>query len=189
MQIHGPHGDKYSADGAADRWHEARRSTRKIVGEGGMPWLVWKWQWTLREPTKPHVAQLQATPATAEVVHDVGTRKPKRQDDSCTRCGLNHGDTGKCPAHGHKCGKCGRPKHWARFCKTKRSGRSGTLHRQRGRSTSSSRPSGDRKTRVDEITDDLETLVFQTVSLDSINDDQKERTQAFVRLSLSIVLI
>ena len=139
------------------------------------------------EATKAHVAQLQTTPATAEVVHDVGTRKPKRQDDSCTRSGLNHGDTGKCPAHGHKCGKCGRPNHWARFCKTKRSGRSGTPHRQRGRSTSSSRPSGDRRTRVDEVTDDLETLVFQTVSLDSINDDQKERTQAFVTFSLSIV--
>ena len=55
------------------------------------------------------------------------------------------------------------------------------------RSTSSSRPSGDRRTRVDEVTDDLETLVFQTVSLDSINDDQKERTQAFVTLSLNIV--
>ena len=52
---------------------------------------------------------------------------------------------------------------------------------------SSSRPSGDRRTRVDEVTDDLESLVFQTVSLDSINDDQKERTQAFVTLSLSIV--
>ena len=64
-------------------------------------------------------------------------------------------------------------------------GCSGTPHRQRGRSTSSSRPSGDRRTRVDEVTD-LETL-FQTVSLDSINDDQKERTQAFVTLSLSIV--
>ena len=139
------------------------------------------------EATKAHAAQLQATPAIAEVVHDVGTRKPKRQDDGCTRCGLNHGDTGKCPAHGHKCGKCGRPNHWARFCKTKQSGRSGTLHRQRGRSTSSSRPSGDRRTRVDEVTDNLETLVFQTVSLDSINDDQKERTQAFVTLSLSIV--
>ena len=139
------------------------------------------------EATKAHVAQLQATPATAEVVHDVGTRKPKRPDNSCTRCGLNHGDTGKCPAHGHKCGKCGRPNHWARFCKTKRSGRSGTPHRQRGRSTSSSRPSGDGRTRVDEVTDDLETLVFQTVSLDSINDDQKERTQAFFTLSLSIV--
>ena len=37
------------------------------------------------EATKAHVAQLQATPATAEVVHDVGTRKPKRQDGSCTR--------------------------------------------------------------------------------------------------------
>ena len=139
------------------------------------------------EATKAHVAQLQATPATAEVVHDVGTRKPKRQDDSCTRCGLNHGDTGKCPAHGHKCGKCGRPNHWARFCKTKRSGRSGTPHCQRGRSTSSSRPSGDRRTRVNEVTDDLEALVFQTVSLDSINDDQTERTQAFVTSSLSIV--
>ena len=40
--------------------------------------------------TMAHVTQLQATPATAEVVHDVGTRKPKRPDDSCTRCGLNH---------------------------------------------------------------------------------------------------
>ena len=139
------------------------------------------------EATKARVAQLQATPATAEVVHDVGTRKPKRQDDSCTGCGLNHGDTGKCPAHGHKCGKCGRTNHWARFCKTKRSGRSGTPHHQRGRSASSSRPSGDRRTRVDKVTDDLETLVFQTVSLDSINDDQKERMQAFVTLSLSIV--
>ena len=86
-----------------------------------------------------------------------------------------------------KCGKCGRPNHWARFCKTKRSGRSGTPHRQPGRSTSSSRPSRDRRTRVDEVTDDLETVVFQTVSVDSINDDQKERTQAFVTLSLSIV--
>ena len=37
------------------------------------------------EATKAHVAQLQATPATAEVVHDFGTRRPKRQDDSCTR--------------------------------------------------------------------------------------------------------
>ena len=77
--------------------------------------------------------------------------------------------------------------HWARFCKTKRSGRSGTPHRRRGRLTSNSRLSGYRRTRVDEVTDDLETLVFQTVSLDSINDDQKERTQAFVTLSLSIV--
>ena len=139
------------------------------------------------EATKAHLAQLQATPATAEVVHDVGTRKPKRQDSSCTRCGLNHGDTGKCPAHGHNCGKCGRPNHWARFCKTKRSGRGGTPHRQRGRSTSSSPPSGDRRTRVDKVIDDPETLVFQTVSLDSINDDQKQRTQAFVTLRLSIV--
>ena len=139
------------------------------------------------EATKAHAAQLQATPATAEVVHDVGKRKPKRQDDSCTRCGLNHGDTGKCKAHGYKCGKCGRPNHWARFCKTKRSGRSRTPHRQRGRSTSSSCSSGDRRTRVDEVTDDIETLVFQTVSLDSINDDQKERTQAFVTLNPSIV--
>ena len=51
------------------------------------------------------------------------------------------------------------------------------------------RPRGDRRTYacVDEVTDDLETLVFQTVSLDSINNDQKERTQAFVTLSLSIV--
>ena len=37
MQIDGPHGDKYSADGAADRWHEARWSARKIVGEGRCP--------------------------------------------------------------------------------------------------------------------------------------------------------
>ena len=42
------------------------------------------------EATKAHVAQKQRTPATAGVVYDVGTRKPKRQDDSCTRCGLDH---------------------------------------------------------------------------------------------------
>ena len=53
--------------------------------------------------------------------------------------------------------------------------------------TSSSRPSGDRKTRVEEVTDNLETLVLQTVRLDNIKDDHNERTQAFVTLSLSIV--
>ena len=37
MPIHGPHGDKHSADGAADRWHEARRSAREIIGEGRCP--------------------------------------------------------------------------------------------------------------------------------------------------------
>ena len=103
-------------------------------------------------------------------------------------CGLNYADTGKeCPAHGHKCGKYGRPNHWARFCKPKRSGSSGTPFCQRGQSISSSRSSGDPRTRVDEFTDDLETLVLQTVSLDSINDKQKERTQAFVTLRLYVL--
>ena len=37
MQIHGPHGVEYSTDGAADRWHEARRSAREIIGEGRCP--------------------------------------------------------------------------------------------------------------------------------------------------------
>ena len=64
------------------------------------------------EATKAKVAQLQATPTRAEVVHDIGTRKPKRQDDSCMRCWLNHGDIGKFPAHEHKCGKGGRPTTW-----------------------------------------------------------------------------
>ena len=85
----------------------------------------------------------------AEVVHDIRARKPNQQDDiSCTRWGLDHGDTGKCPAHGDIRGKCCRPNHWARLCKTKRSGRSGTPHRQRGRSMFSSHPKSDQKTHV-----------------------------------------
>ena len=45
------------------------------------------------EAMKAHIAQLQATPSKAEIEHDVRARKPKRQDNICTRCGLDHGAT------------------------------------------------------------------------------------------------
>ena len=122
MQVRGHVGSKHPPHRAIDSWNKTRRRSGKTPGERRCTRKPARCLGHSRtyEAMKAHVAQPQATPATAEVVHDVGTRKPKRQDDSCTRCGLNHGDTGKCPAHGHKCGKCGRPNHRARFCKTKR---------------------------------------------------------------------
>ena len=124
------------------------------------------------EATKSHVAQLQATPT--ETVHNVSTNKKAEKDEgsraTCTRCGRDHSAKEKCPAQGDICKKCGKANHWAKVCMSKQTDRGRTGFRQRrGRSRSRSRQQK-KESHVDDIADDMESLVFQSVTIDDVRD-------------------
>ena len=101
MQVHGYIRSKHPPHRAIVNQNKTRHHSGKLLEKGdAVASLVAALDIDRAdETTKVHVAQLQVTPATAEVVHDVGTRKPKRQDDTCTICRLDREDAGKCPAH------------------------------------------------------------------------------------------
>ena len=120
------------------------------------------------EATKSHVAQLQST--SSSTVHGVQKQQSSASaSTNCTRCGLDHSTTATCPAKGATCLTCGKPNHWAQVCKAKRGARGrAPAKSQRARQRESSKPRAkprqrSHQSRVDELTDDLECLVFKSV--------------------------
>ena len=142
------------------------------------------------EATKSHVAQLQST--SSSTVHGVQKQQSSASaSTNCTRCGLDHSTTATCPAKGATCLNCGKPNHWAQVCKAKRGARGrAPAKSQRARQRESSKPRAkprqrSHQSRVDELTDDLECLVFQSV--DEHGETTDDRSQAFVTLQLDII--
>ena len=109
----------------------------------------------------------------------------------CSYCGRNHDKTNRemCPAFGKQCRNCGRANHWAEVCTRPKvsqlPGRSSSQTQQqpqRNSSYSSSKPSK----QVSAVTEDFESLTFESISIHGVTDDDQARDQIFVCLGIDL---
>lgn len=117
--------------------------------------------------------------------------KPKK----CLNCGLEHPlkPRDKCPAYGSVCLNCHKDHHWARVCRSRNQGGKQTnrenpksRYQSRSKDWRSRRRSLSRKRRDGEMSDQLESITFESITVDVIGPQSRPANEVFVTVNIDL---
>ena len=134
-------------------------------------------------------------------IHGINENESENKAKKCPNCGLDHPlqPRKKCPAYGSVCLNCQKENHWARVCRSRNQG--GTRGRQRNRenprsrhhsrsidrrnrrrSASGKRRAGNRR----ELSDQFETITFESITVDVIGPQAQPANEVFVTVNVDL---
>ena len=150
------------------------------------------------EATFAHVAQLNKTSETQQSVHTLS--KSAKSKQKCQNCETEH-EARKCPAYGTTCNSCSKPNHWAKVCRQKINktphyqARPGSHNSKEGKQNRYSQGQGRYSNRRihdlnvnNESSDEFDTLVFDTITVNSITPDSNTQTKDEALVMIDIKL-
>ena len=127
-------------------------------------------------------------------------KKPMKM--KCNNCGLEHPlrPRDRCPAYGSKCMNCHKDNHWAKVCRSNPHRLTSTRGRQRNRANSRPRHlsnSRDRRNRRSvsrnrrdgderEISDQFETITFESITVNAIAPRNLSEDEVFVTVDINL---
>ena len=134
-------------------------------------------------------------------IHGINENESENKAKKCPNCGLDHPlqPRKKCPAYGSMCLNCQKENHWARVCRSRNQG--GTRGRQRNRENPRSRHhsrSIDRRNRRRsasgkcrdgnrrELSDQFETITFESITVDVIGPQAQPANEVFVTVNVDL---
>ena len=127
-------------------------------------------------------------------------KKPTKVN--CNNCGLEHPlrPRDRCPAYGSKCMNCHKDNHWAKVCRSNPQGitttrsrhrnnansrslfLSNSRNRRRSRSSSRNHRDGDES----ELSDQFETITFESITVGAITPKNPSEDEVFVTIGIDL---
>ena len=134
-------------------------------------------------------------------IHGMNENESENKAKKCPNCGLDHPlqPRKNCPAYWSVCLNCQKENHWARVCRSRNQG--GTRGRQRNRENPRSRHhsrSKDRRNRRRsasekrrdgnrrELSDQFETITFESIAVDVIGPQAQPANEVFVTVNVDL---